>query len=492
MTIVRAIQSLGIAILFTPFALGDTPIPLHPSKISFGPLDYQVAPASKFRETLSNGIVVYIAVDRMLPTFDLSVRIRTGAAFDPPGKEGLASLTSEQLRDGGTQSLSPQEMDEKVEFLAASLSSRAGDTSAAAGLWVLSKDIDAGLALLVDMLRYPRFDEERLRRAKERVLQNIKRRNDSTGSIERMEWGFAMNGPDHFSNRYPTSESVEAITRDDMIASHRRYYHPGNMMIAVSGDFDRSTMLAKLEHTFSSWPAGEPAPKTFPKPNYDPKPGVYMFHKDEVNQGRVSIGHKGTMRGSADEFPLRIMDGILGAAGFRSRLMARVRSDEGLAYNTGSRFGQGTYYPGEFRCWFQSKSNSCAYAAKIVLEEIKRLRDEPVSKADIDDTVNYYVESFPQRFQSKMALLRTYVDDEYTGRDLAYWQSYVDKLRRVTIEDVQRVAKKYLSPDKLVIVAVGDVDAIIAGGHDKAPDLKFDSFGKITRLPLRNPETMQR
>ncbi|MHC4064791.1 MAG: M16 family metallopeptidase [Planctomycetota bacterium] len=467
-------------------------IPAHPEQISFPPLDYQVPPASQFREVLSNGMVVYITEDRMLPTFDMTVTIRAAAAFEPPEKAGLASLVGEQLRDGGTQSLTPEELDERVEFLAASVFSRVGDTRGSAGLSLLSKDIDEGLALLIEMLRYPRFDEERFRLATERRLQNVKRRNDSTGSIESIEWGFLMDGENHYSNRYPSSETIKAVTREDLVAFHNRYYHPGNMIVAVAGDFDRAEMLEKLERAFVDWPVADCAPDTFPEPEHAPVPGVYLIHKEDVNQGRVSIGHKGVLRGTPDEFALRVMDGILGAAGFKSRLVAKVRSDEGLAYSVGSRFGQGTYYPGDFRCYFQSKSNSCAYATQLVLDEIARLQNEQVSRQEVDDVVSYYVESFPQRFGSKMALLRTYASDEYTGRDPGYWQTYIDNLKRVAPDDVQRVARQNLHAESLVILAVGDADAIESGGHDKARDLRLEAFGAPRRLPLRDPDTLRR
>lgn len=468
------------------------PLPAHPKDIEYHSLEYKVPPASQFREVLSNGMVVYIAEDRMLPTFDLTVTLRTGSAVEPPDKAGLASLTGEQMRDGGTKSLSPAKLDDEVEFLAASLFTSIGETRGRAGVSCLVKDVDKGLELLVDVLRHPGFDEDRLRLAKERHLQNIKRRNDATASIARIEWGFLLNGDDHFGNRYPLSTTISAITRDDLLAFHHKYVHPGNMIVAVAGDFDRAVMLDKLEDTFGHWPVGETGPQTFPAPNHTPEPGVRVIHKDDVNQGRVAIGHKAIMRGTPDEFALRVMNGILGASGFRSRLVATVRSDEGLAYNTGSRFDQGVYYPGDFQCWFQSKSNSCAYATKLVLDEIARLRDEKVSRADVDDAVSYYVEAFPQQFQSKMALLKTYVSDEYTGRNLDYWQTYVDNLKRVTPDGVQRVARKYLHPDQLVIVAVGDADAMLAGGYDKAPNLRFDAFGKVTRMRLRDPDTLKR
>jgi len=473
-------------------AFAQTPIPAHPDKIAYPVLNYELPRASQFRSVLSNGLVVYIAEDRMLPTFDMSVALRVGGAIDPPGKAGLASLLGDQMRDGGTTDLTPDQLDEKVEFLAARLSTRIGDTEGNASLGCLSKDIDEALALFVDVLRHPRFDEDRLRLAKERVLQNIKRRNDSTRSILEIEWGFLMNGSDHFSNRYASSESINAVTRDDLVSFHRRFVHPGNMIIAVAGDFDKSAMLAKLEQAFGDWPVGETGPTAFDAPTYQPKPGVYLVHKDGVNQGQVRIGHKSIVRGGPDEFPLMVMEGILGASGFRSRLVARVRSDEGLAYNTGGRFDQAVYYPGDFTCWFQSKSNACAYATRIVLEEIDRIRAEKPSRQDVDDAVAYAVESFPQRFPNRMSILRTYARDEYTGRDPDYWQHYVENLKRVTADDVLRVAKKYLHPDELVILAVGDTDAMRKGGHDKAPELKFDDLGSVTVWQARDCDTLKR
>ncbi len=470
----------------------DEKIVSHPRELVYPDMEYNVPPVSEFRTVLSNGMVVFIAEDRMLPTFDMQVIIRTGGAFDPAGKEGLASLTGGQIRDGGTKTLSPAELDDRVEFLAAALSSGAGDTKGQAGLSLLAKDVDEGLGLLIEMLRYPRFDEERFRKAKDSILQNIKRRNDSTENIEGIEWSMLMDGEDHFSNRYPSTESINSITRDDMIAFHQKYYHPANMIIAVAGDFDRDQMLKKLETAFADWPAGEPAPKTFAKPDHQPVPGVYVVQKDDVNQARVSIGHKSIMRGTPDYFPCFVMNGILGGAGFQSRLMKIVRAKEGLAYTVGSSFGQGTYYPGDFQCYLQTKSNACAYATKLVLEQINRLRTEKVGEEELQEAISLFAEYYPQFFETKMALLGVYANDEYTDRDSVFWQNYVKDLRSVTADDVLRVAKKYLHPDKLVFLAVGDTEAILKGGHDKAPDVKMDEFGKVTKWQVRDPNTLKR
>jgi len=487
--------SLGVVGLVTCAAVAayaDERVPAHPNDLKYPALNFELPPASQFREVLSNGMVVYIAEDRILPTFDMTVTIRTGGAMDPEGKIGLAALTGEQMRDGGTKNLSPEELDERVEFLAATMSASMQDTRGRARLSCLAKDIDDALGLFVEILHYPRFDADRLRLAKERWLQNIKRRNDSTASISGIEWGFLMNGEGHFENWYPSSRTINAITRDDLVAFQQKYIHPGNMIIAVSGDFDRAVMLQKLDAAFGGWPVGETGPQSFPEPVEEPEPGIYLLHKDGVNQGRVTIGHKAIKRGTPDEFPLRVMNGVLGGAGFKSRLVTRIRSDEGLAYNTGSRFDQGIYFPGNFSCWFQSKSNSCVYATQIVFDEIDRLRNEKVSEEEFKKFISLYVENFPQRFSTKMALLETYVSDEDTGRDPKYWQNYIDNIKRVTRQDVLRAAQRYLETEQLVILAVGDAAAIRAGGHDKAPDVRLDDLGTVKLLPLRDPDTLLR
>ncbi len=465
-------------------------IPPHPDQLTFKPLKYDPPKAKDFRHTLKNGAVVYIAEDRELPLINISIIIRTGSYLDPEGKEGLAAMVGSLLRDGGTQSLTPDSLDERLDFLAASISTSIGGTQGSATLNVLTQNLDDGLALFVDILKHPRFDEERMRLYKERTLQRMKRRNDHTASIERREWNRLMYGEDFFINRLPTKKSIESITREDLIEFHRKYFYPANFIFAVSGDFKKKDMLKKLEKAFANWPNRGTKIPPVPRPKREPEPGIYMVHKD-VNQGRISIGHWAIERGNPDEFALRVMNDILGGGGFTSRIMSRVRSDEGLAYSAGSRFGIGVYYPGVFRAYFQSKTPTCAYATSIVLEEINRIRTEKVSEEELQTSINSFIETFPQNFGTAARTVRTFAQDEYTERDPDYWQNYRDNFRKVTADDVLRVAKKYLHPDKLVILGVGNVDDMLKG-YDKHP-VKFTDFGlgEVKRLPLRDPLTLE-
>jgi predicted Zn-dependent peptidase len=149
-----------------------------------------------------------------------------------------------------------------------------------------------------------------------------------------------------------------------------------------------------------------------------------MVDKPDVNQGRVSIGHLGIMRGNPDEYAIDMMNEILGGSGFTSRITTRVRTDEGLAYDAGSSFSAGVYYEGQFRAEFQSKSATAAQATQIVLEEIRKMRDEKVSPEELEIVKNQAIEVFPRIFATASAIAGTFASDEFTGRDPKYWETY--------------------------------------------------------------------
>ena len=484
---------LAALLLAPPPAGAQAPgIPAHPRELTFEPLAFEPPRAARHRHTLPGGVVVFIVEDHALPLVDVSVLVRTGGYLDPAGKAGLAALTGSQMRAGGTASLAAAEFDEEVAFLAAEIGSSIGDTMGQAGLNCLTKDVDTALDLLFDMLRRPRFDQDRLELAKSQLLQGMERRNDSTRSIEGREWGRLMRGAGHFSTRPATRASVESITREDLVAFHERYYHPGGFIFAVSGDVEPEEILAKLSARLDGWAASsEPVPDV-PAPAHDPPAALYGVDKPDVNQGRVSIGHLGTTRDNPDRYPLLVMNDILGGGGFTSRLLTRVRSDEGLAYSAGSSFGMGTYYDGVFRVAFQSRSETVARAAAIVLEEIERIRTEPVGDAELSTSIASFVETFTRNFSTAAATAGLFARDEYTGRDPEYLLRYRERISAVTAEDVLRVAREYLHPERLVMLVVGNLDAVEDGDPDN-PDYALEEVAgaPLRRIPLPDPFSME-
>lgn len=473
-------------------AAAVTDIPPHPSQLKFQTLNYTPPKRDQYRHVLSNGAVAYLVEDHDLPLINVSALVRVGSYLEPTGKEGLAALTGSQMRSGGTATKTAEQFDEAADFLAASISSNIGGTQGGANLNCLTKDVDQGLGLYFEMLKSPAFQPDRLALAKSQILQQMERRNDSTEAIEDREWDRLMRGSNHFSTRPSTKASVESITRDDMIAFHKRYYQPNTLIFAVSGDFKTADMIAKLEAKLRDWPASKEAVPEVPKPDFKPVAGVYVINKPDVNQGRVIIGHQGTTRDNPDIYALSIMNDILGGGGFTSRIMSRVRSDEGLAYSAGSGFSFGVYYPGDFQASFQSKSSTAAQAIDLVLEEINRIRTTPVSAEELQRAKNYAAEIFPRFFATAGQIAGTFAQDEYTKRPADYWDKYRDRVRAVTAADVQRVAQKYLQPEQLVVLVVGNVDDISKGNPDRPQHslVKIAKGGELRRIPLPDPLTM--
>lgn len=470
---------------------GQGQIPSHPRELNYPKLDYSPPKASAYRQVLSNGVVGFFVEDHDLPLINISITVRVGPYLDPAGKEGLASAVASQMRAGGTARYKADEFDEEADFLAAAISSGMTRTSGSASINFMSKDTDKALELFFEMLRHPAFQQDRLDLFKSQQLQSMERRNDRTEEIEAREWNRLLRGDKHFSSVYSTRESVSSLTREDLIGFHKKYYQPGAFVMAVSGDFKTAEMKTKLEAAMAGWPdSGSPAAQ-IPKPDFVPVPGVYMVHKPDVNQGRVSMGHLGIMRGNPDEFAIDMMNEILGGSGFTSRIMNRVRTDEGLAYDAGSGYSAGIYYEGQFRAAFQSKSATAAQAAQIVLDEINRIRKEKVTAEELETVKNQAIEIFPRYFASASAIAATFASDEFTGRHPRYWDTYRDKIRAVTVEDVQRAAMKYLHPEGLVILVAGNADDILKGNPEK-PQYSFEKMagGKIIRIPLPDPLTM--
>jgi predicted Zn-dependent peptidase len=470
----------------------STAIPDNPEKLVFTPIAYTPPVAKDYRVVLKNGMVVYIAEDPTLPLVNIDLTVRTGGYLDPAGKEGLAAFTGSQLRRGGSRTLSAEQLDERLDFLAANVTTNIGDTAGHATLNCLRDNLDESLAVFVEMLREPRFQEDRLALAKEQSLQEMKKRNDDSEDIEAREWNVLLYGEEHFTNRFSTASSVQAITRADLVDFHRKYFHPANMIAAVSGSFSRPVMIQKLEAAFVRWPWTAPTVPPIPSEIHTAAPGIYRIHKD-VNQGRVSIGLPSVRRGDPDAYALEVMNEILGGSGFTSRIMKTVRSDEGLAYSAGSGLRFGIYFPGAFRAEFQSKSRTVAYATQLVLQEIKRIREAPVTAEELDTIKRNLIETFPSTFNSKAQTVAIFAADEYTRRDPTYWQTYRDRVRAVTAADVQRVAQKHLAPDKLVVLVVGDQKEIDLGDGKHQTSLEALAEGrKVVVLPLRDPLTMRR
>jgi predicted Zn-dependent peptidase len=476
-------------------------IPDRPEKLSFAPLKYEPPVADNFRVQLKAGPVAYLVPDRERPLVNITLYVRTGSYLEPAGKEGLAELCGWLLSHGGAGTNSADQLEERLAFLAANLGTSIGDTEGTVSLNLLSKDLDEGLGILRDVLYAPKFQDDKITLRQSQMLQEMQQRNDDSSSIEGRETGFLSRGEKFFENHYSTSNSLANITHSDLVKFHFNYFQPKNFVVGVSGDFDREEMIAKLEKLFAGGPTpsmelngiDKTIPNAIPTNFVFAASGVYLVNKPEADQGRVTMMLPAIMRDNPDYYACLVMNYILGGGGFSSRLMGRVRSDEGLAYDVHSRFPGGVYYPGIFSIGFQSKSRTVAYAAALCLEELKKISAEPVSDKEMAIAKNAFINTFPQKFATKSAVADIFAGEEFTGRhasDPAFWKNFRDHIRAVTKEDVQRVAKKYLAPENLVVCVVGNKGDILLGHPDHPAKLPELLGGKFTELPLRDPLTM--
>jgi predicted Zn-dependent peptidase len=462
----------------------------HPEKLKYAKLKYKPPKPGDYRHELESGATAYVAENHEVPTFQLTIHVRTGTLYEPVKKAGVADMTAHLMRNGGVDGLTPAEFDEALALLAGEMSVSIGVSKGTVRLFCLAKDADAALELLKKMLRTPSFDHKALDRYRADVLSEMEQRNASTRAIEGREWQFLMYGDHPSTTRYrSTKASVESITREDLTAFHDKYFFPGNFIFAVAGDLDTKEILAKLNGLLADWPDRELKLPTVPEEIPGPKPGVYMIAKEDVNQSRIRLGHIGVKRDIPERYALDVMNDILGGGGFTSRIVRRVRSDEGLAYNAGSSFGGPVLYPGTFQALFQTKHATAAFGTGLIVTEIERIRTEKVDTETVENAKASFIGNLVNPFSSRNNIVNTFADDEITGRPDSYWQKYTKNVEAVTPDAVLQVAKKYLQPDKLVFLVVGDPEAV-EKGSDKHPE-HYSDFGPVTILPLRDPMTLE-
>jgi zinc protease len=277
------------------------------------------------------------------------------------------------------------------------------------------------------------------------------------------EFARAMYTEAHPLGRPLTAAQAQAIQPEDLKAHHRRFVRPDNMFLAVVGDFSVDELAAKVQAHFGDWTAAG-ALDLPPLPKVEPRfeAGVLLLSRP-LTQSNVVLGHFGISRANPDRYAIQIMDTILGGGGFSSRIMERVRTEEGLAYSVASSFPTSSRDVSLFRVTVQTKNENVPRAVRAILEEMRRMQNQLVSPAELDGAKEAIVNSFVFRFTSRFSVVTQLLMLEFDEYPPDYLDTLLDRYRAVTREDVQRVARQYLRPDATTVLVVGDVPKFESG-----------------------------
>ncbi len=413
------------------------------------------------RIALDNGLVLFAREDRRLPLVQFEALVRVGERYERPEEYGVAGFLGTMLRTGGTEKWKPQDLDDRLAFLAANLSVGIGEDSGTVSIDLLSKDAEEGLAIFAEVIRRPAFDERRLELAKRRSMNGILHRNDNPGQILGRELNALFYPEEHPSGRSMTPKRLADATGERIRAFYTRHFRPENVRIALVGDFDEKGMVEKVRAAFGDWPkGGEPiAPPT--KFEAKPKPGVFLVAKD-LNQSSISVAHPGIDRDNPDRHAVALMNAILGGGSFSSRITERVRSDEGLAYSARSSYPTGGREPDLFQATVQTKTATTGRAVILLEEEIRKMQAGPISKNEFDTAKESALYGMVFRNDRPLEAVRRLMRLEFDGLPADRDRRDFEGVSAVTPEAVVAAAKRHLHPEALTIFVVGDGKAIEA------------------------------
>jgi zinc protease len=409
------------------------------------------------RTVLDNDLVLLTSEQRALPMVSIEILIEAGSRFEPAEQAGLANLTA-RLLTYGTRRRSATEISESLDFIGASLTTGASRDVASVSMTLLKKDLAIGLELLAEILTESTFPQAEIDRQKQAVIASIRAREEDPGAVAEVRFAAAL-FPDSPYGRpvEGTEASVKSLKREDLQEFFTNQYRPNRTIIAVVGDVTEQEIAEALRLAMKEWSKGATSGKP-PLPAAVGAAQTVRVQKD-LTQSNIVLGHEGVSRSNPNYYAIQVMNYILGGGGFSSRAMESIRNERGLAYSVYCYFSAEKSH-GKFQFVMQTKNETAAEAIRLAREEIRRIREAPVSEQELNDAKNYLVGSFALRLDTNRRVASFLAQVEYYELGLDYPERYADLIGKVTREDVQRVAKQYLQPEKLITVIVGNLKKV--------------------------------
>jgi zinc protease len=441
---IRILLCLYCLVLAAPITAAE-PLPAsHPDSLTYKPLRFN--PPQARRHTLDNGIILFVLEDHELPLVNISAVFRSGSVHDPAAKAGLAELTHRVMRTGGTQSLSGDALDDLLAFHGISLNFSAEMDMGSANLSVLKQDLDLGLNIFSQILREPRFAQDKLQLAKDLHIEGLRGILDDPPKYAFREFRKLLY-QDNPRGRLSSQISVKNIQRSDLIEFHQRFFHPGSVMLAITGDVTTAEALHLVRRYLGDWLASG-SPERTPSPTA-PRNGAIHYLYKAIPQSVIVSGR-----------------------GFRSRIFQEVRSNRGLAYSTGSFYRARQDY-GAFGAYAMTKSSSTTTVLSLLIDIIKDVKQKGVTAEELSWAKKSINNSFIFSFQDTDQIASQQMMLEYDRLPQDFLMKYPQQIDTVTAEALQQTASRYLNRERAVTLVLGD---------EKAFDKPLSSLDKVIRI----------
>lgn len=470
----KTLSKLRRSVIFGASILAMTPLLLHGQE-SISPPQSKVerknkAPVSRnilrvklpkpIEARLKNGLTVLILEDHRAPFVNVQLHIGgAGALFEPAGMAGLANATAQMLREG-TQSRSSVQIAEEIDRLGAALGAGAafGSPDAVLSASGLSDNFDDWFNVAVDVLLHPSFPDDELDKLKQRQRVQLREQRSAANFLLDERFQRAVYGEHPAAHVAPTLESVDHLSRDLLIQWHRERYAPQRAILGIAGDVSAKALIAKLEKQLADWQKSEVI-ETWPRdPTAATGRKVLLVNRPHSVQTTLALGNIAIDRRSPDYMSMVVMNHVIGG-GASSRLFLNLREEKGYTYGVYSDFSA-QRYPGPWRAGGNMRTEVTEGALSEFFNEIRRIREEKVPAAELEANKRSIVASFALSLEQPARVLGFAVTRKQYGFAADYWDSYPAKIMAVTADDVRRVARKYLDPDALQLVAVGDAERI--------------------------------
>lgn len=466
MPLLTLVGLLGVLLLaWQPSASALTP--RHYDELKFSPLRDIEIPAYE-RYELPNGMVVYLLEDHELPLISGSATFRTGGRFEPADKVGLASLTGEAIRLGGTTSLDADALNQALEQRAASIETSIGTSDGSASFSTLSEDTADVFALFADVVQRPAFAEDKIDFLKSQYSGSIARRNDSPDSITSREFRKLVYGSDSPYARTVEYATLAAIDRQDIEQFYQASIRPERTILGIVGDFDSAQMKQWIAEYFGDWQGTGAALDTTLPTVEQARAGVFRVAQPQLTQSYIQLGHLGGQLNYPDHAALAVMNEVLN--GFSGRLFNEVRSRQGLAYSVYAFWAPRYDHPGLFIGGGQTRSEATVPFIQSTMAEINRIRTAPIRAEELAQAKDAVLNSFVFNFQSPDQTLARLIRYEYYDYPQDFVFQFQDQVRETTVAQVQEAAQAHLAPEQLVILVVGNPSDMQPGLEALAPN----------------------